>query len=192
MPQFRHASLLLLSASLFCGCSHTQPVETIAKNGGLYNNFVPAAKTSIVGSVDTVNLYSAYAIIDRVPSHGPFAVGSFLVTRDANQNPTAVIETTKQFGRSTPSQGVLIVSGQPKAGEEVLEPGPELANLVQENIDKYLVDHSAPAEAKAPEMANPPAPAADATTAPTTTAAPATDTPAPATTTTTGDAAPAK
>jgi len=147
---------VLLPATLLCGCWHTKSASDIAKNGGLYNKFVPAAKTSIVGKVEMSNLTDAYAIIERDPSHAAFPVGAFLVVRDADHNPTAVLETTKQVGRVAPSQGVMIVSGQPKEGDEVVEPGPELARLVQENIDKYLVDHSQPAPTPTATTTKPP------------------------------------
>lgn len=165
----RPALLLLLPMTLACGCSHTKSAGEIAQDGGLYNKFVPAEKTSIVGTVVAVNTHEAYAIVER--SRAAFPAGSFLVARDANHSPTAVLETTKQAGRSFPSQAVMIVSGQLKEGDEVVEPGPELAKLVQENINQYLVDHSKPATAAdAPAMVNNPAPVA----------VPATDASAPA------------
>ncbi|HVU37841.1 MAG TPA: hypothetical protein VHC95_05865 [Opitutales bacterium] len=159
--------LLLLPTALLCGCAHTQPAAKIAANGGLYNKFVPAEKTSIIGHTEVVDLQDATAIITLELSHAPFSEGSFLVARDAGNVPTAVLQATRQVSHTTPaSQGVMIVSGQLSAGYEVVEPGPELARLVQENIDKYLVDHSAPLT---------PAPAAPANSTQAITPLPATD-----------------
>jgi len=172
MPLPRPTLLFLLPAMLLGGCWHTQSADTIGKNGGLYNKFVPAEKTTIIGTTVAVNAHDAYAIIER--NRAAFPAGAFLVARDASQNPTAVLETTKQAGRTYPSQAVMIVSGQLKEGDEVVQPGPELAKLVQQNIDQYLVDHSKPAAptspTEAPAMVNGTVPAAPATT---TTPAPA-------------------
>lgn len=136
---------VLCSAALLCGCSHTQPTEKIVQNGGLYNKFVPAEKTSLVGKTDAVYLSDAFAVINLDLDRKPFPVGSFLVARDENSTPTAVLQVTKYATNHAPySQGAMIVSGQLLRGYDIVEPGPELARLVQENIDKYLVDHTQP------------------------------------------------
>jgi hypothetical protein len=134
---------ILLGAVALGGCSHAKSAGEVAKNGGLYNKFVPAAKTSVVGKEDWADLKDAIAGVDL--NREPYPVGSFLVARDAGGNPTAVLETTKWTGRQM--QGVMVVSGTLSSDEEIVEPGPELARMVQENIDSYLVDH--PAEAAA-------------------------------------------
>jgi hypothetical protein len=163
-----------LAAALLCGCSHTQPAEKIAENGGLYNKFVPAEKTSLVGKTDSVYLADAFVIVNLDLDRKPFPVGSFFVARDEGGTPTAVLQATKQATRSEPySQGMMVVSGQLLRGYDIVEPGPELARLVQENIDKYLIDHSQP-----PTLppANEPKPPKSMLTTP----LPATDAPAPA------------
>ncbi len=138
----RPALPALLSVLLLSACSHTQPAEKIAQNGGLYNKFVPAEKTTLVGKTDAVYLADAFAIVNLDLDRKPFPVGTFLVARDESSTPTAVLQTTKHGTNTAPySQGMMIVSGQLLRGYDIVEPGPELARLVQENIDKYLVDH---------------------------------------------------
>jgi hypothetical protein len=82
------------------------------------------------------------------------------------------LETTRRAS-SNAFQGMMIVSGNLAPNEEIVEPGPELQRMVQENIDSYLVAHPAPATDKPAEMpVAQPAPAAaatpDANTLPTT------------------------
>ncbi|HTB62168.1 MAG TPA: hypothetical protein VK737_01155 [Opitutales bacterium] len=149
----------LLGAFALGGCSHAKSAGDVAKNGGLYNKFVPAATTSVVGKEDWADLKDAIAGVDL--NREPYPVGSFLVARDAGGSPTAVLETTKWTGRQM--QGVMVVSGTLTSGEEIVEPGPELARMVQENIDSYLVAH--PAETAAATITATPAPAAAADTA---------------------------
>ncbi len=145
--------LAIPSTLALAGCSHPKAADDIAKNGGLYNKFVPAARTTVVGQVYYPELDIAIASVDL--SHAPFPQGTFLVTRDAQQQPTAVLQATRQV--SFTGQGMMIVSGTPKRGEEVVEPGPELARLVQDNINTYLVAHPAPAPSPAPAAASAPA-----------------------------------
>ncbi|HVY71853.1 MAG TPA: hypothetical protein VHH73_18115, partial [Verrucomicrobiae bacterium] len=107
-----------------------------------------------------------FAIVTLDLDRRPFPVGSFFVARDENNTPTAVLEATKQSTRAAPySQGMMIVSGQLLQGYDVVEPGPELARLVQDNIDKYLVDHSRPvtppAETTTPKTETSPLPPTD-------------------------------
>jgi hypothetical protein len=179
MPRLFHWSLILPLAVLAGGCATSKPAAQIAQDGGLFNKFKPAAQTTVVGRVDYVDpdATDATAIVEL--NRAPFGLGSFLVVRDASLNPTAVLETTKQSSHSF--QGVVIVAGKVSENEEVVEPGPELAKLVQENIDSYLVAHpepTAPAEAQAAKPADfssltaapgpaieAPRPAADTTTA---------------------------
>ncbi len=160
----RHLPLALLGATALAGCAHPKAADDIAKNGGLYNKFVPAAKTSPVGKAFISFPEEAIATVDL--SHPAFPQGTFLVARDADQKPTAVLQATRQVGVVT--QGVMIISGNLARGEEIVEPGPELARLVQENIDAYLVAHPAPAATM------PAATAAPAGDAPTVTLIPAT------------------
>jgi len=169
MARLLSLSLALSLALVAGGCAHTKPVEQIAKDGGLFNKFKPADKTSVVGRVDYVDPDASAATGILELNRGPFAMGTFLVVRDASQAPTAVVETTKQSSHNF--QAVVIVSGKVLENAEVVEPGPELARLVQENIDSYLVAHpdaaaAKPADTSAPAEAPAPAPAVatDATT----------------------------
>jgi len=178
MPRLPYRSLAALLALAAASCVHPKPATQIAQDGGLFNKFQAAAKTTVVGQVDYVDpdASAATAIINL--KRGPYPMGTFLVVRDASQAPTAVIETTKQFSHNF--QAVVIVSGKVLENEEVVEPGPELARLVQENIDSYIVAHPEPTPAKPADTATPapnpmsavdpsapalsPAPAADTTT----------------------------
>lgn len=152
MPLLRPTLFALLAVGFLCSCSHTVPTEKIVQNGGLYNKFVPAEKTSLVGKTDAVYLTDAFAIVNLDLDRKPFPVGAFLVARDENSTPTAVLQTTKHATNTAPySQGLMIVSGQLLRGYDIVEPGPELARLVQENIDKYLIDHPQAATGAAAE-----------------------------------------
>jgi hypothetical protein len=150
MPRLPHWILVLAFAMLAAGCAHSKPAAQISKDGGLFNKFQPAAKTSVVGRVDYVdpdaNLASAILELNRQP----FAMGTFLVVRDANLAPVAVLETTKQTSHDF--QAVVIVAGKISENEEVVEPGPELSRLVQENIDSYIVSHAATDSTKSGSM----------------------------------------
>ncbi|HVU38673.1 MAG TPA: hypothetical protein VHC95_10080, partial [Opitutales bacterium] len=64
--------------------------------------------------------------------------------------PTAVLETTTYLGNASPSQGVMIISGQPQAGEEVVDPGPELAKMVRQKIARYVAQQNAPTPSGVP------------------------------------------
>ena len=163
----RYLPLALLGTVAFAGCAHPKAAGDIAKSGGLYNKFVPAARTSSVGKVFMAFPEEAIATIDL--DHPAFPQGAFLVARDADQKPTAVLQATRQVGLVT--QGFMIISGTLARGEEIVEPGPELARLVQENIDTYLVAHPAPAPAPAASSATP-EPAVPAGTAPAVTLTP--------------------
>jgi hypothetical protein len=173
---------LILSLALFAGgCAHTQPAAQIVQDGGLFNKFKPAASTTVVGQVDYVDPDASLASAILELNRQPFAMGTFLVVRDANQAPTAVLETTKQSSHNF--QAVVIVAGKVSENADVVEPGPELARLVQENIDSYIVAHpeaaaTKPAEPITPAVTPPsavdpsaptaspaPAPAADTATA---------------------------
>jgi hypothetical protein len=149
-------TLLFALALAAGGCAHPKPAEQIANDGGLFNKFKAADKTSVVGRVDYVDPDAADDAAIVQLSRAPFAMGTFLVVRDTSMAPTAVIETTKQSSHNF--QAVVIVSGKVLADEEVVEPGPELARLVQENIDSYLVSHPAPAPAKAMDISAPATP----------------------------------
>jgi len=163
--------------ALLAGCAHPKSASQIAQDGGLFNKFQPAEKTSVAGKTDLVGEGDAIAVIEL--NRNPFPVGSFLVARDASQSPTAVIQTTKSIRHQF--QGVMIVSGKLQSDEEIVEPGPELAALVQQNVDAYLVSH--PATTTAP--ANPATPLPDtdkATVVTPATSEPTAPTVAPATT----------
>jgi hypothetical protein len=150
------------------GCAQVKSAGQVAKDGGLYNKFVPAAKTTIVGTANWVDLKSAIAVVQL--NRAPFPEGKFLVARQDADTPTAVLETTRRASASG-FQGVMVVSGTLTEKEEIVEPGPELARMVQENIDSYLVAHPAPAADQPAETATPAAPAD--------TSAPSTELPAP-------------
>jgi hypothetical protein len=130
MPNRLQLLLVLLGAAALGGCSSATPAAQVAQNGGLYNKFVPADKTTIV------------------------------------------LETTRRASTNG-FQGVIVVSGTLDEKEEIVQPGPELAKMVQENIDAYLVAHPDPSATTAPA-----APAASAP--PTTELPPPTPAPAPA------------
>jgi len=165
MRACRHLLLVLLGLIALGGCSHPKPAAEVAKNGGLFNKFVPAAKTSVVGKTSFyVNQTDAIAVVEL--NRAPFAAGSFLVARDGQQNPTAVLQATRQASASG-VQGVMIVSGDLAPGEEIVEPGPELARLVQQNIDAYLVAHPAPAAPATATAPDSPAPAGPTDATPT-------------------------
>jgi len=136
MRFFRHF-IGALALALLAGCAHPKSASQIASDGGLFNKFKPADKTSIVGKTDLIGEGDAIAVVEL--NRNAFPVGSFLVARDAGQNPTAVIQTTKNVRHQF--QGVMIVSGKLQSDEEIVEPGPELAPLVQQNVDAYLVSH---------------------------------------------------
>jgi hypothetical protein len=180
MPRLPHWTLVLLTAFCVAGCAHSKPATQIAQDGGLFNKFQPAAQTSVVGSVDYVDPDASAATAILNLNRAPFPMGTFLVVRDASQAPTAVIETTKQSSHNF--QAVVIVSGKVLANEEVVAAGPELARLVQENIDSYIVAHPEPAPTKPADTSAVPVTAATSAVDPSA-SAPA---PAPAADTTTG------
>lgn len=155
--RFKHlAGLGLGLVILSWGCSHP---DEAARSGGIYNRYIPAEKTTVIGTTVAASPPDGYAVIER--NRAPFLGGYFLVTRDALHQPTAVLETTSYLGNSSPSQGVLIISGQPQAGDEVVDPGPELAKMVRQKIALYVAAKQNPAAQSAT-----PAPTA-ATTSPT-------------------------
>jgi hypothetical protein len=181
MPRLPYSTLVLLLAVCAGGCAHSKPAAQIAQDGGLFNKFQPAATTTAVGSVDYVDPDASTATAILNLNRPPFAIGTFLVVRDANQAPAAVIETTKQSSHNF--QAVVIVSGKVLEREEVVVPGPELAKLVQENIDSYIVAHPDAAAAKPAETSAPVQAATSVVDPSVSAAAPA---PAPAADTTTG------
>jgi hypothetical protein len=127
---------LLLSATLLCGCAQTDSVSSADRSGGIYSKFIPADKTATVGTAVAVDPYSGYVVLER--NRAPFDAGAFLVARDSSHNPTAVLETSGYTGSSYPSQGLKIISGHPQTGDEIVDPGRELAKYVQRNIDQYV------------------------------------------------------
>ncbi len=147
MKTFPHhlTTLLLLPAMLALGCSHP---DEAARSGGLYNKYIPAEETAVIGSTVASDPQDGYAVIER--NRAPFLSGYFLVARDASHNPTAVLETTTYLGNASPSQGVMIISGQPQAGEEVVDPGPELAKMVRQKIALYVAKQNAPTPSGVP------------------------------------------
>jgi len=153
MRRLPHWFLVLSLALIASACSHTKSADKIAQDGGLFNKFTPADKTSAVGHVDYVDPDASLASAILELNRAPFAMGTFLVVRDAARAPTAVLETTKQTSHNF--QAVVIVAGKVLENEEVVEPGPELARLVQENIDSYIVAHPEPAPAKPAETSIP-------------------------------------
>jgi len=170
MPNRLQLLLVLLGAAALGGCSSATPAAQVAQNGGLYNKFVPADKTTIVGSAKWVDMKSGIAVVEL--NCPPFSEGNFLVARESADTPTAVLETTRRASTNG-FQGVIVVSGTLDEKEEIVQPGPELAKMVQENIDAYLVAHPDPSATAAPA-----APTASAP--PTTELPPPTPAPAPA------------
>jgi hypothetical protein len=166
----RQILLVFLGAVALGGCAHAKPASQVAKDGGLFNKFVPAEKTSAVGTANWVDMKTAIAIIEL--SRPAYPEGKFLVARASAESPTAVLETTRRASANG-FQGVMIVSGTLSEKEEIVEPGPELARMVQENIDSYLVAHPEAA------TATPPPATPEATTSPSTELPPPTPAPAP-------------
>jgi len=162
--------LILLGVASLTACSHTKSAGQVAQDGGLFNKFVPADKTTAVGTANWVDMKTAIAIVEL--NRAAYPEGQFLVARDANAAPTAVLETTRRASTNG-FQGVMIVSGTLEEKQEIVEPGPELARLVQENIDSYLVTHPAPATDKPADTAPAVTPTSPSTELPAPTPAPA-------------------
>src|ERR1700690_1058457 len=117
MQYCRPLLLVLLGALALGGCAHAKPAGQVAKDGGLFNKFVPAEKTTPVGTANWVDMKTAIAIVEL--NRPAYPEGKFLVARASADPPTAVLETTRRASANG-FQGVMIVSGNLAEKEEIV------------------------------------------------------------------------
>jgi hypothetical protein len=132
---------LSLVALLAAGCTQPRSAQEIADAGGLQNaNFKAAQaknKPAITASSSQVVGFVSWA--SRVENMGavhltvpPLPADTILVARANSLAPIAIMRTTNTVRGHT--QGVWLINGLPVAGDQVIQPGPEYAPLIQANL----------------------------------------------------------
>jgi hypothetical protein len=143
-PRRFNTALAALALAALAACSSPRSADQIAAAGGLdkaalkaqtdaqATGFKPYKNTVVVGTLKWISAAESLGVIQYNEGIPPLPTGTFLVTRDTGQNTTGILQTTATArGRN---QGVLLINGVPHDNDEVVQPGPELAETVEYNI----------------------------------------------------------